>query len=271
MVDLMSTLSGLLPAVKLFAIIFVGGAIVAFLAYYIFIVQRRKKWMLSIYEVTSDGRLHLIGKDTLVEKRLEHGKIIMYWLTKLRQETMPPPADAVDRVGNANFADYLRIRHSVIPIVKKPTADTTAQIAKLVGNNHDGIAYKALNAIKTNPAYQTKPIFGDAHAVESRFIYVPINRVPHVDIAYNQLSYDVDMMRINMIDNLDKQFAGQKSFFEKYGAIMIMGFLIVAIIVVAYLAFDFMNGVIRQNLDKTYAVIKAIQGMNVGGGAKPPQ
>jgi hypothetical protein len=268
--DIMQTLTGLLPAIKLFSIVFVGGIIVVALAYYFLIVKNRKKWYLNIYELSSDGRLHLIGRDELLEKRLDKGKTIIYWLSKLKQETTPPPAEAVDRVGNKNYADYLRIRHSVIPIIKKPEPETKAQMSRLVGTNMDGIAYKALAAIKTDPKYKTQAIFGKATNVETRFCFVPIQKVPHVSIGLNQMDYDVDMMRINMIDNLDKQFSGQKSFWDKYGAMLVMGFLIVAIIVVAYLAFDFMNGVIKQNLEQTSAVVKAIQSINLGGGAKPP-
>lgn len=269
MVDIMAQLTGLLPVIKLFAIVFVGGAIVVAAGWYFFIVKRRKKWLLNIYELASDGRLHLIGKDTLIEKRLDNGRTIIYWLQKLRQETTPPPSEAVDRVGNVNFADYIRIRHAVIPIVKKPEQNTRNQMSRMVGTNTDGIAYKALNAIKTNPKYKTSRL-GDGHSVENRFVYVPINKVPHVNIGYSQMDYDVDMMRINMIDNLDKQFAGQKNFWEKYGMYMLIGFLVVAIIVIAYLAFDFMNGVIKQNLDSTQAVVTAIKGINIGGGTPPP-
>jgi hypothetical protein len=270
MVDIMQTLVGLLPAIKLFAIIFVGGIIVVAAAWYFLIVKNRKKWYLNIFELSSDGRLHLIGKDELVEKRLDKGRTIMYWLSKLKQETTPPPSEAVDRVGNKNYADYIRIRHAVIPIFKHPVAETKEQMNRMVGTSMDGIAYKALNAIKTDPKYKTQPIFGNAHATESRFIFVPINKVPNIKVGYSQMQYDVDMMRINMIDNLDKQFSGQKSFWEKWGQMVVLGFLVVAIIVVAYLAFDFMNGVIKQNLDQTGAVIKAIESINLGGSAKPP-
>lgn len=272
MVDIMSTLSGLLPAVKLFAMVFVGGAIVVGTAWWFLIESRRKKWMLNIYELSSDGKLHLIGKDTLVEKRLDKGRVIMYWLQKLRQETTPPPSEAVDRVGNVNYADYLRIRHAVIPIIKKPEPETRAQMSRMVGTQKDGIAYKALDAIKNDPKYRTQPFIGKADAVENRFIYAPMSKIPHVDIGFLQMDYDVDMMRINMIDNIDKQFAGTKNFWEKYGMFMMIGFLVVAIIVIAYLAFDFMNGVIKMNLDKTDAVIQAIKGIQVGGGGTtPPQ
>lgn len=270
MVDIMAQLQGILPAVKTFAIVFVGGIIVVGAAYWFLIASKRKKWMLNIFEMTSDGRLHLIGKDTLVEKRLDHGRVVMYWLQKLRQETTPPPAESVDRLGNQNYADYLRIRHAVIPIVKQHEAGTKAQMQRMVGTAMDGMAYKALHAIKTDKKYQTT-LLSKPTAVENRFIYVPISKVPHVEIAYNQVQYDVDMMRINMIDNLDKQFAGTKDFWQKYGMFMMIGFLVVAVIVIAYLAFDFMSGVIQQNLDKTDNVIKAIQSINLGGGGTPPQ
>jgi hypothetical protein len=127
------------------------------------------------------------------------------------------------------------------------------------------IMNSALKAIKTNPKYQSKP-YGPSQWVEERFVYMPINKVPHINVGYHQMDYDIDVMRINQIDNIDKMFSGQKSFLEKYGMYMMLGLLIVAIIVIAYLSFEYMRDVITQNLKQTDAVVNAIKNLNMLGG-----
>jgi hypothetical protein len=257
-------LLGILPIIKIGAMVLVGGAIVIGIGYYLLIVMRRKKWFIRIFEMMSDGRMHLIGFDELIERRFDNGRVICYWLNKCKAETTPPPAECVDRVGTKNFADYIRIRHTYVPIKKAPTGDTRADMMRM-----PELMAKATSAIKTDKKYRMGT-FDRPNMAEQRFIYVPLNRVPHVKVGFNQLDYDVDVMRINAIDNLDKMFSSQKTFWEKYGMYMLIGFMVVAIIVVAYLAFEFMRDVITQNLASTNGVVEAIKGLNVGGGTKPP-
>jgi hypothetical protein len=263
-VDWNAMLSSILPLLKIFAIVVVGGIIIVAGGYYFFVIKRRKTWKIDIYELKSDGRLHLVSKDTLIERRFDNGRTIVYWLQKAAQETTPPPVEAVDRYGNQDYADYIKIRFSIVPLIKRPLETTKKDMIRMTK-----IMPQATKAIKTDPKYKSS-LFGKPTAVENRFIYVPINKVPHISMGYNQMDYDIDMMRINQIDNIDKMFATQKQFWEKYGMYVMIGLLIVAVIVIAYLSFEYMRDVIGKTLDQTSAVVNAIKNMNLGGAAKPP-
>lgn len=257
-------LAGLLPVLKIGSIVFVAAIIIVAAGYYFFVVKRRKTWKIHIYELKSDGRLHLVNKDTLVERRFDSGRTVVYWLNNARQETTPPPVEAVDRLGQQDYADYIRIRFSIVPLIKKPLPNTRKEMERMVS-----ISQSATKAIKSSPKYKTT-LLGQPTNVESRFIYVPINKVPNISLGYNQMDYDIDMMRINQIDNIDKMFSSRKNFWEKYGMYVMIGILIVGVIVVAYLSFEYMRDVMKQSFDSTNAVVAAIKNINIGGAAKPP-
>jgi hypothetical protein len=263
--QLSSMLTGLVPALKVFGIAFIAAIFVIAAGYYFLVIKKRKVWILNIYELKSDGRLHMVNKDVLQEKKFDQGRSTFYWLARARQETTPPPWEAVDRIGNKDYADYLKIRQSYIPILKQAMDTDLDRIGR--------INTKALLAIRgakyKEPKSFDQLLSEKARKVESRFIYVPINKVPHINIGYNQMDYDVDVMRINQIDNIDKMFSSKKGFWEKYGSYIILGTLVVAVIVIGFLSFEYMRDVITQNLAQTNNVVEAIKNMKFTGGGIP--
>lgn len=262
MADLITTI---LPILKIVAIVFVGGGAVIGAGYYFFIVKRRKKWFINLYEQKSDGRLHLLGQDKLVEKKFDRGRRTFYWMSKCKVEVTPPPWEAVDRVGNKDYAAYIRIRQSYVPMVKKaPAGVNLANPFDPEVKRTSGLIQRATKAIKKSPKYKK------VQDIEDRFVYAPINKVPHIDIGYHQMEYDVDMMRMNQIDNIDKMFSMHQSFLEKYGTLIAAGIIIVGLIVVAYLSFEYMTGVIEQSYGHASQMATALDNVASKLGASVP-
>lgn len=256
------------PAIKTFGMLFIGLCILAPIAYYIFVVLRRRRWHVRIFEPKSDGRLYLIGFDVIEERKLRMGRKTFYWLLKAKTETTPPPFECTDHVKSKDYADYLKIRLDYVPIKKQTNKDLSAESG--MNPNKDRLAFvvdSATEAIKTK--YDTR--LRDASKIHQRYIYCPINRVPHVNVGYHQLDYDVDMMRINSIDNLNEMFTDKKNFWAQYGHLVIIGALIILVIIIGYMSFDYMSKVMEQSWDQTNKVIDAVSKLSDKMGISQPK
>lgn len=251
----------ILPSLKLISIVVIVGVIFIGAGYYFLILSKRKKWFINVYEQKADGRLHLVDKDVLQEKKMDYGRRVIYWLKKGGQEATPPPWESIETVGRKDFADYIRIRRSLIPIKKQIDGgiNLTSDKAKLFFTRWIDAAIDVMH----------KKYDYNAEKLKHRFIFVPINKVPHINVGYMQMDYDVDMMRINAIDNIDLMFAERKNFWEKYGNMIAIGVVALLIIVVAYLSFEYMSKVIANTLDTTGSVTTALEKVAAAFGSQP--
>ncbi len=111
----------------------------------------------------------------------------------------------------------------------------------------------------------------NSDSVKNKFIYVPLNKALKYDVDYKPIAYDVNMMRINEIDNADIMFANTKNFMEKYGQMIIASILIGGIIVVAYLSFEYLKTVVNQTLGHANQVVSPLNAIvEKMTGNKPP-
>ena len=46
--------------------------------YWLFVLKQRRTWLVDIWERKSDGRLHLVNRDKLSEKKINKGKQVIY-------------------------------------------------------------------------------------------------------------------------------------------------------------------------------------------------
>lgn len=261
-------LTQMAPAIKTFGIFFIAICILAPIAYYVFVILRRKRWHVRIFEPKSDGRLYLISFDILEERKLRMGRKTFYWLTRAKSEATPPPFECTDHVKSKDYADYLKIRLDYVPIKKQ----TNPLLSAEAGMNADKeraafVVDSATDAIKTK--YSTS--LRSAKSVEQRYIYCPINRVPHVNVGYHQLDYDIDMMRINSIDNINEMFTDKKNFWAQYGHLVVIGALIILIIIIGYMSFDYMSKVLAQSWDQTSKVVDAVSKLTDKMGISSPK
>lgn len=210
--------------------------------YYLFIVKRRRHWLVDVYEQKSDGKLYLVEKDRLVEKKINYGKQTIYIFKKTKTESIPPPYECVRRLGNKEYCDYVRVLGEYLPMSREE--------ADLPDFGNKEIKNKIFRLIK-NKIEQIKKVsttLRRAEQIEDKFVYIPLNSALKYDIDFKPISYDVNMMRINEIDSLDKIFEQKKDFWQKYGSMIIIGGGIVMVIVITYMSFEYMQTVIGQSL-----------------------
>ncbi len=232
----------------------IGIAIVAGLWYYLFIVKRRRYWLVDVYEQKSDGKLYLVQKDRLWEKKINYGKQTIYIFRKSKTESIPPPSECVRRLGNKEYCDYVRILGEYVPMEMKPNVPDfhNPKVKEKIFN----IIQKKINQIR---GIQTT--LWNADNVKNKFCYIPLHKALKYDIDFKPISYDVNMMRINEIDSLDKVFEKKKDFWQKYGSMIIIGGGIVMVIVIAYMSFEYMQTVISSTLgaaDKVAGPLEAL-------------
>lgn len=206
-IDTQAILGMIIPWVQvviygLFGMVVLGGTY-----YYLFYIVGRKKWHLRIYELPESGKLRLRGFDILQEKKVLGGKRLIYWLKNARVSTIPPSADLVQSVGKKDYVDYIRIDTGVF------AAMPTEKLLNPFDENHKpknsllqfiDIYFKRKDKLKT-----MRP-----EDIRERFIYVPANKAIKLNLTYN-VSYDVDMMRMNAIDLRDLMWQGTQKFWEK--------------------------------------------------------
>ena len=219
----------------------VGIAAVAGLWYYLFIVRRRRYWLVDVYEQKSDGELYLVQKDRLQEKKINFGKQTIYIFRKTKTESIPPPSECVRRLGNKEYCDYVRILGEYVPMEKKENVPDF---------NNPIVKEKIFKVIqnKINQIRGIQTTLWNADNVKNKFCYIPLHKALKYEIDYKPISYDVNMMRINEIDSLDKVFEKKKDFWQKYGSMIIIGGGIVMVIVIAYMGFEYMQTVIQSSL-----------------------
>jgi len=258
MADINAAIGVIIPAFQTMAFLVLGGGAVFGLWYWLFVVRRRKKWFANIWERKADGRLHLIDLDVIIEKRMNKGKNRMYLLKWAKHECMPPPWETTYRIRGKEYCDYLRIENDFLPIERNIEQEFTNNDEKFLFTK----AIKVLlNKIKTMPVKE----------VYERYIYLPVNHTLATKIVYQPLDYDVNMMRINAIDNLDKQFKEQLSWLERWGNLLALGVAAGLFIVTLYLSFDYAQNIVNQGLGAAQQVAGPLQQIAERmGGTVPP-
>ncbi len=183
---------------------------------------------------------------------------------KTKTESIPPPYECVRRLGNKEYCDYVRILGEYVPMEKKEN----------VPNFNNPEIKKTIFKVIQNKLQQIRKIpttLFNADSIKNKFCYIPLSKALKYDIDFKPISYDVNMMRINEIDSLDKVFEKKKDFWQKYGSMIIIGGGIVMVIVIAYMSFEYMQTVISQTLsaaDKVAGPLEAL--VNKISGSPPP-
>ena len=242
----------------------IGIAVVGGLWYYLFVIKKRRYWLVDVYEQKSDGKLYLVQKDRLWEKKINYGKQTIYIFKKTKTESIPPPYECVRRLGNKEYCDYVRILGEYVPMEKKEN----------VPNFNNPEIKKTIFKVIQNKLQQIRKIpttLFNADSIKNKFCYIPLSKALKYDIDFKPISYDVNMMRINEIDSLDKMFEKKKDFWQKYGSMIIIGGGIVMVIVIAYMSFEYMQTVISQTLSAADSVAGPLDALvNRLSGSPPP-
>ena len=240
--DYQSIVNAIAPALKTFLWALFGFGIVVGAGYYFLIILVRKRWKVWVWEEKANGAVYLAGRDTLIEKKFNRGKQVMYWLKKARAETIPPPVDCVDRDKGKLYCNYVRILDDYIPMRRnvwypKPNG----QLMDIFDDVTKKAYIKAVKQAKKDIKNMEK------EDVQNKYIYAPIDRTLIGKMVFQPIEYDVNMMRINAIDNRDKIYADKKTFWEQYGHYISIGIIVVLIIVVMVLSYEYSAKVLQQS------------------------
>lgn len=228
--------------------------------YFLYLKRPQRKWIVRIWDQAADKRLIYIKKDILTETFFNNGKQVAYLLRDARCEVAPPPWESIWREkvqskmpfmppSTMECADYLRIEQEYIPIAK---------MCELGFNDLDRAEYlKELVDIRNK----------DPKMVSERYIYVPASKVIGKEIKYIPMDYDVNMQRINAIDNREKIYADKQKFWDQYGSMIIIGAAVVLVIVVTYMSFDYATKVINSAVGPLSSVAQSLQSVanSLGG------
>lgn len=251
-----------MPVVKTIAYGAVGLGLVGGLWYYLFIIKSRRKWFIRIWEQKADKVLHYISTDILIERKINKGKQTIYLLTRNKSEATPPSWQCVNRIKGKEWADYLRVQNDLIPVEKIIDKEVYKEEVK------KSLLEQARDTLKD--IRKTKTTKYDTEEIYQKYLYVPIHKALHVDMTYQPIDYDVNMMRINAIDNRDKIYRDKEDFWQRWGTLISIGIAAVVLIVVAYLSFEYMNTVIKGGYAAADKVAGPLQSIVDKLGGSPP-
>jgi len=239
-------------------------AIIVVIAGIFFILElKKRKWKVEINEQKADGRLHVVGYDTLVEKKLKMGTKTVYWLKKNKCEVIPPPSGTTSRFKNKEEVAYLRVERDYVPIEKSISTDYNDPLVK---KKITQINDKLLNKIRS-----IKTTFFSSDAVRSRFLYIPIERTLSTKMTFRPIDYDMNMMAMNQITNADEFYQSKYEFWKKYGAVIVFAITIVFLIIIVTLTYQYLTDMLASTQGKLDSTNTILQGMvDKMSGSKPP-
>ena len=253
--DVASIMDAVMPVIKTIIFGGFGIAVCGALAYVLFVVKKRKKWIINIWEQKANGRLFFVGKDLLVAKKFNFGKQVAYLLKRNKSETIPPPDECVDKINNKEYANYLRILDDYIPLKREinfPDEYREWTEDKVTGKKKNKFSQRIKNAIG-GIKHMT------SNDVENRYIFAPLNKMLVGELHYKPIEFDVNMMRINALDNREKIYRDTQDWISKYGQYVALGAIIVLIIVVLYLSYDYSQNVLQQSFGAAQSVSGPLQ------------
>jgi len=245
------------PVIRTILSLGIALSAIVSLGYYLFVVKRRRVWHVNVWEKKADGSLQMITKDKLTEKKINKGKQVIYKLNRQKHETIPPPWECVYRVRGKEYCDYLRIADEYVPLKNEITAINNMPTDK------KGLINKFKEQLTKLKGLSKKEI-------EKQYIFIPIHNSMTVEIGLKPMDYDINMMRVNAIDIREKIYADKMDFLSKYGTFIAFGLIIVLIIVVLYMSYEYSGTVIETAMGKASQTLSMVEQLASKMGGAPP-
>jgi len=230
-------------------------SLTAGLGYYMFVIRRRRVWIVDVYEKKSGGKTHLVDKDKIVEKKIKGG-ISLFILKKKNIEVLPPPSTITHRYRNKEYVSYLRQDNEYIPV--------TESIENYGENDKKGFfknINKSLKEIRNSKS----------EYIERKYIYSPLTKNLCSNIIFKPMDYDVNLLRITAQEARDRAYQDKQSFLQKWGSLIGIAVVACLLIVALYLSYDFAQNVIGQALGAADRVANPLNTIadKLGGSAPP--
>jgi len=213
----------------------VGGLIVVGFLLYFFTKRGKVKWNIAIYERESSGIPIPIDEDVLDEKSLNKGKNTMYILRKYKALAHPPISKFIYKrkkgmFGTELWCDYLREGQDFIPVQRLATLGLSTKMDV-------GEYTKRLQEI-----YESKP-----EEVKQKYVYSPLIPQAIPKLKYEPMEYNMTEMLQVRLAQREMLYADRQGWMQQYGPMVGIGLAAVAIIVVAYLGFQFASAQITSS------------------------
>lgn len=220
----------------------IGGLIVVGFLLYFFTKRGKVKWNVAIYERDSSGIPIPIDEDILDEKSLNKGKNTLYILRKYKSLAHPPISKFIYKrkkgmFGAELWCDYLREGQDFIPVQRL--------VANGLNTKEDvGTYTKRLQEI-----YESKP-----EEVKQKYIYSPLIPQAIPKLKYEPMEYNMTEMLQVRLAQREMLYADRAGWMQQYGPMIGIGLAAVAIIVVAYLGFQFASAQISGTTEAANSV-----------------
>ena len=263
-INVTSGLSILMPYLKWFAIMALACFLVI-VGFILIIYLTQRKWHVEIHEQKADGKIHTVGFDKLIEKKINKGTTTVYWLTKAKQEAIPPPDECVDRIKRREEVDYLRVSRDYVPCYKTMSVNyEDPRVKRKLIPIYDNII-QSIRKVKTT--------YFHSDPVREKYIYIPINKTLTSNMVFTPIDYDVSMMAMNEIHNADEFYASKYEWWKKYGGIVILAMVVVFLLIVVILTFTYVKDIVSMIMaeaSRTTGALELVAEKFGSSGAKPP-
>jgi len=238
----------LLPILTTLIAVLLGGGLCCGLAYFLFVVQRRKKWLVDIWEQKADGKIYIVAQDTLIQKKYNKGKQTAYLLKNQKVDIVPPPIECVHRYRKNEFVSYLRVMNDYIPLKNTIVQPDQQQVKKLW--------YRIQRLIKLPLPEKERKL--EEQLLDTKYIYAPLNKAIVGTLKFEPMDYDLSVQMTNSMESLDKIYKDQTGWWEKYGGFVAIGVCVVLCIVTLYFSYGYGESVIKASLGAAEKVVDPI-------------
>ena len=103
-----------------------------------------------------------------------------------------------------------------------------------------------------------------------RFIHIPINNALTINMKFEAMDYDINIMRINAIDNRDKIYKDKIDWIEKYGTYVAFGLIVALVLGVLYMSYGYSERVIGAVMGKVQETLSIVEQLASKIGGVPP-
>lgn len=232
-----------------------GFIVLIFIVAIAWLMLRRKprKIHTPIFEEGSDGRLVLISWDILKSESLNFGRQIIFKFVKARVESIPPSDKQIFHFNKMEICPYIRVlNNNYAPATLK------------VKVNNESLIQKVKNGL----------IFIHTHSkqeVEYKYYYAPLDLNYESSINVNTLSYELEVMRANMTETINKKYADKMTILQQILPWILLGIAVIGTCVLWYMNMSYTSEMISKVLNSVDALVPHIQVVSEAfKGSSPP-
>jgi hypothetical protein len=225
------------------------------------VYSKRKRWKVRIYNIKTDGMLHLVGTDTLEERTKNWGTKSFFYFKKRRKVATPPPDELVDKLNGKDWVDYIQIERQLFPASKKINSNINIKDTEInlkLQKYYDTVIKNIYNS-KKKPGIDTH-------------IYFPLKKVLSVDSNFKPIPYDAQMTASRQVEINNEFFKKKTNFWDKYGAAVMVVLIGMIVFLAIYLSYNYLSDVLEMYSNNMATVSSSLKSIaeQLANSGKPP-